>query len=282
MEPLAGHYDGFIVDLWGVLHDGVRAFPGAVDCLRRLRGMEKQVVVLSNAPRRAENVAQHMAFLELDDSCYTAVVSSGEATWEQLSRSGETRHNGVARRCFHLGPERDNGMRAGLPDQFVSTPEEADYILLTGAHGTDDRVEDYLPQLRQALTAGLPMVCANPDLEVVRGGKREICAGAIARAYEEIGGSVRYYGKPHLSIYRRCFQLMGTIPAARIVAIGDSLRTDIAGARGAGIDAVFVVGGIHAEELGVKEGRLPPESRLRELFGRAEIFPTASLPAFVW
>ena len=282
MERLASRYDGLIVDLWGVLHDGVRAFPGAVDCLERLRAMEKRIVVLSNAPRRADSVAQHMARLGLDDTCYTAVVSSGEEAWEHLSTEGGVHSNGVARHCYHLGPERDNGMREGLPDDFVSTLDKADYILLTGAHGADDQVADYLPELRQALHVGLPMVCANPDLEVVRGGKREICAGAIAQAYEALGGQVRYHGKPHQSIYQRCFGLMGPIPASRIVAIGDSLRTDIAGALGASIDALFVTNGIHAEELGVEEGRLPPESRLAELFGRAETFPTASLATFVW
>ena len=126
------------------------------------------------------------------------------------------------------------------------------------------------------------MVCANPDLEVIHAGAREICAGALAARYEALGGTVRYHGKPHPSVYRTCFDLLGRVDPRRIVAIGDSLRTDIAGANGVGIDSLLVTGGIHAEELGAAAGEHPDPDLLARICARAGQRPTAAIPHLVW
>ena len=276
MSPLAGRYDAFIVDLWGVVHDGVRAFPAAVDCLERLHGQGKRILILSNAPRRAVEVAARSAEIGLPPQVCDFIMSSGEETWRHLAE-----HSAGAR-CYHLGPARDLGMRIGLDYQFVDDMAAADFILNTGALSVEDTAERYDALLRPAAARGVPMICANPDLEVIRGGKREICAGAIAARYEDLGGTVRYHGKPHPGIYRICFALLEGIPPARIAAIGDSLRTDIAGAAAAGIDSLFVTGGLQGAELGVDAAGNADPARLAALCDAAGMHPTGALPALQW
>ncbi|HEY5598618.1 MAG TPA: TIGR01459 family HAD-type hydrolase [Kiloniellales bacterium] len=276
LSPLAGRYDAFIVDLWGVVHDGVRAFPEAVDCLARLHRRGTRILILSNAPRRAAEVAARSAAIGLPPHLCDFTVSSGEETWRDLAE-----HRAGAR-CYHLGPARDLGMRDGLAYAFVDDMAAADFILNTGALAAEDTAEIYDPLLRPAAARGVPMVCANPDLEVIRGNKREICAGAIAARYEAMGGAVRYHGKPHPGIYRTCFALLAGIPGPRIAAIGDSLRTDIAGAAAAGIDALFVTGGLQGAELGVDPGGNADPARLAALCAAAGVRPTAALPALRW
>jgi HAD superfamily hydrolase (TIGR01459 family) len=282
LSDIAERYDGFIVDLWGVLHDGVRAFPQAVDCLERLRERGKRVLILSNAPRRAEAVAARTAELGIPGHLCDAVMSSGEAAWQHLAARADPWHRALGRRCHHLGPERDRGMREGLDYDFVDHLGAADFILATGALSFGDTPETYAAFLDEALGRRLPMVCANPDLEVIRGARREICAGAIALGYEELGGEVRYHGKPHAEIYATCLAMIEMPARARIAAIGDSLRTDIAGARAAGIDGLFITGGLQGEELGVDaQGNAEP-ARLEALCAATGEVPAAALPILRW
>ena len=282
LSDIADRYDGFIVDLWGVLHDGVRAFPEAVACLERLRGRAKRVLILSNAPRRARAVAARNAELGIPARLCDGVMSSGEAAWQHLATRADPWYRALGRRCYHLGPERDRGLREGLDYDFVDGPAEADFILNTGALSPEDRPATYDALLIEALGRNLPMVCANPDLEVIRGARREICAGTTALSYERLGGEVRYHGKPHPEIYETCFAMIGLPARARIAAIGDSLRTDIAGAQAAGIDGIFITGGLQGEELGVDAaGNAEPE-RLSALCAAAGELPTAALPVLRW
>jgi HAD superfamily hydrolase (TIGR01459 family) len=274
--PLAGRYEAFIVDLWGVVHDGVRAFPAAVDCLTRLHDQGTRILILSNAPRRAAEVALRSAEIGLPPELCDFTVSSGEETWRDL-----TEHS-AGERCYHLGPERDWGMRDGLAYAFVDDVAAADFILNTGALLPEDTAESYDAMLRPAAARRLPMICANPDLEVIRGGAREICAGAIAARYAELGGPVRYHGKPHPGIYKTCFSLLDGIERARIAAIGDSLRTDIAGAAAAGIDSLFVTGGLQGAELRVDAHGNADPARLAALCDAAGVHPTGALPALQW
>lgn len=282
LSELAEAYEGFIVDLWGVLHDGVRAFPAAVACLAELKARGKRILILSNAPRRAESVARRNLELGIGPELSDAVMSSGEAAWRHLKGRGDPWYRALGRRCYHLGPERDQGMRAGLDYDFVDALERADFLLNTGALSSDHGVEAYAALLGAARARGLPMVCANPDLEVIRGGKREICAGAIAVHYEELGGRVRYHGKPHREIYDLSFELFGIAPPARIAAIGDSLRTDIAGAQAAGIDGIFIGGGIHGESLGLADGTPLDPARLAGLCDARGLYPAAALAVLRW
>ncbi len=269
IAPLAGRFEGFILDLWGVLHDGQQPMPGAREALQRLRGAGKRIVILSNAPRRAAAVARRVGEIGIEPALYDALLSSGEATWQWLKSGGPG-----GRRFFPIMAARDNGMLEELSFDAAAVIEDADFILNTGVEGAKDRVEDFEPVLRAGARRDLPMVCANPDLMVIHAGKPEICAGAIALRYEALGGRVHYFGKPHAAIYESCFERLAIANRARILAVGDSLRTDIAGANGVGIASLLVLEGIHQEEL--KGGDLETIAR------RAGVRPSAAVPRFRW
>src|SRR5262249_39072258 len=168
----------------------------------------------------------------------------------------------LGQRCLHIGSERDTEIREGLALEFVDTVEKAQFILNTGPAGWEDRIDDYELLLRAALDRDLPMVCANPDLVVMHGGRLALCAGALAKWYEEAGGRVRWHGKPFPSVYETCLGLLGIDDRSRILAIGDSLRTDIAGAAAAGLDSLLIAGGIHAQEFGAIGGQAPDLERI--------------------
>lgn len=268
LRELAPRYDGFILDLWGVIHDGLAPLPGAIDCLQSLIDAGRRIVLLSNAPRRADDVVRRITAVGVPVGLYHDVMSSGEEAWQHLKRREDPFYAALGRRCLHIGSERDLEIREGLGLDYVDAPADAQFVLNTGPAGWDDRIEDYEPILREALARGLPMVCANPDLVVQRGSTLHLCAGALAKWYEEAGGRVRWHGKPFRLVYDSCLVLLGIGERSRILAIGDSLRTDIAGAAGAGIDSLLIAGGIHADEFGLGDEQTPDlrrvEAALRE------------------
>jgi HAD superfamily hydrolase (TIGR01459 family) len=270
---LASQYDGFIVDLWGVVHDGMKPYPGVIDCLAELRALQKPVVFLSNAPRRAAAISRNLAAMGIADHLYSGIMSSGEAVHVALRDRTEPEFASLGRKLYHLGPARDRDVFDTLPLTQTETPGEADFILNTGPddHLGPDDPSIYAATLHAALAANLPMVCANPDLEVIRDGKRIICAGLLAQYYENHGGTVIQRGKPDPAIYAPTLALLGT-EKSRTLAIGDSLRTDITGAKAAGIDACWVLSGIHA---------LHPEAAPAEA-AAAGLEPVAILDSFKW
>jgi len=269
---LAARYDGFIVDLWGVVHNGVAPYPGVLDCLARLRDAGKPVVFLSNAPRRPPGIIAALSGMGITPDYYTGIMSSGEAVFLAL-RDRTDEFAALGRRLYHLGPVRDRDVFDTLDLEVVEDPAAADFLLNTGPDdilGPQDP-ELYAPVLETALRAGLPMVCANPDLEVVRDGQRIICAGLLAEIYAARGGLVIQRGKPDPAIYKPTLAMLGTAPA-RTLAIGDSLRTDMAGAKAANIDALWVLSGIHA----LHPGDAPEQA------AAAGIAPVAILPGLRW
>ncbi len=269
IAPLAERYDGYILDLWGVLHDGAHPLPGSVDALHRLREAGKHIVILSNAPRRAASVIKRIEEIGISRHLYDELLSSGEATWHWLKQGGPG-----GRRLFPIMAERDASMLEGLDLEVTQSVAKADFILNTGVESANDRVEDFEDALREAASRKLPMVCANPDLVVMHRGKMEICAGSIAQYYEELGGQVHFFGKPHAPIYRDCFALLKVTDRRRILAVGDSLRTDIAGANAAGIDGLWVLGGIHQEDVA--------DGDLNAVIARQKVIPVAAVPVFRW
>jgi HAD superfamily hydrolase (TIGR01459 family) len=280
MRALAPEYDGFILDLWGVVHDGIAPFPGVLDCMERLIGSGKRLVLLSNAPRRSDDVVRRIARIGVPERLYHGVMSSGEEAWLSLKHRDEPFYAALGRRCLHIGSERDLEMRDGLALAFVDMPAEADFILNTGPAEWEDTIEDYAPVLHAALDRGLPMVCANPDLVVIHDGKPALCAGALAEEYERLGGRVRWHGKPYPSVYDSCLGLLGIAGRRGILAIGDSLRTDIAGAMGAGIDSLLIAGGIHAAEFG--DGDAIDLDRVAEATEKSGTRPIGVMARFVW
>ncbi len=259
---LAENYDGYILDLWGVVHDGVRPFPGVLDAMDRLRSAGKRIVLLSNAPRRVAAVEAQLERLGVPRDAYDGLMSSGEETWRHLAERPDPWYRALGRRCLHIGPERDRGMLEGLDLVPVATAEEAEFVLATGTFRDGDPVEAYEALLTAAVSRHLPMVCANPDRIVVRGGRAEICAGTIAERYETLGGEVRWHGKPDPSVYRLCLNMLGVGDRRRVLCAGDSFRTDIRGANAAGVDSLLVACGIHEDEL-CREGSVDPAAVAR-------------------
>jgi HAD superfamily hydrolase (TIGR01459 family) len=249
LRILAQRYDALILDLWGVLHDGIRPYPWVIPCLEMLRASGKKLCVLSNAPRRVSRIAAHMAQMSLPPALIDTIYSSGEATFEALTGSFGALPLGFSvRRCFHIGSADDGRLVSATDTRLAGDPAEADFVLCTGVKTVDDRLEDYQGVLRACLRHGLPMVCANPDLKVMQGHRIKLCAGALAAFYEREGGQVVSYGKPHRPVYERCLEILGA-PRERVLAVGDSFRTDVAGANGAGIDCLLIAAGLNAESL---------------------------------
>jgi HAD superfamily hydrolase (TIGR01459 family) len=262
-------------DIWGVVHNGLVAFPEACDALHTFRKQGGTVILITNAPRPADSVQRQLRKLGVEDGSYDAIVSSGD-----LTRHFVAGHPG--RKMFWIGPERDNSIHRGL-DPVLAPLEQADYIVCTGLFDDEtESAEDYRAMMLQARDRKLTLICANPDIVVERGDRLIYCAGAIAELYRELGGEVIFYGKPHRPIYERAMELAAKchhhpISLDRVLAIGDSVRTDVAGAHGFGIDCLFVTRGIHAEDF---EGidQLDPAS-VKELFGHP---PRALMRELKW
>ena len=282
ISSITPDYDGFILDLWGVIHDGIKLYAGVVDTLENLRSAGKSFIMLSNAPRRSSAVVELMTGMGVPEKYCNHVMSSGEATWQELRDRADPWYDDIGGHCLHIGPERDRNLLDGLDFEIVDDPSKVDIILNTGPWRDDERVEDYEDLMKQAAELAVPMLCANPDLVVIRGGVRIICAGALAARYEELGGRVRYLGKPYPSIYPHCFEMLGVADRRRILAVGDSLRTDIAGAKAAGIDSLLVLGGIHGDEVGMAGGARPDEMKIGEICARENQQPVAAISEFIW
>ncbi len=263
LRDLVGGVNVVLSDIWGVVHNGLVAFPEACEALRRFRSEGGAVILITNAPRPANSVQRQLRRLGVADETYDAIVSSGDLTRHYVAdRAGQ--------KLFWVGPERDNSIYRGL-DPVLTPLEQADYIVCTGLFDDEtESAEDYRAMMIQAHARKLPLICANPDIVVERGDRLVYCAGAIAELYRELGGEVIFYGKPHRPIYERAMALAAerlgrATPLNRVLAIGDSVRTDLAGARGFGVDCLFVTRGIHAEDF---EGldQLDPAA-VKELFG---------------
>ncbi len=277
-SDLATGYDVVLSDVWGVVHNGAAAWPDACAALARFRHNGGTVVLISNAPRPGERLKVQLDSFKVPREAYDAIVSSGDVTVGEIAaRPGEP--------VCHIGPARDYSLFDGLDAPRVSA-EEARYVVCSGLFDDDNETpEDYRQTLEVMLRRKLLMICANPDVVVERGDTLVYCAGAIADLYGQMGGEVLYAGKPYRPIYERALAqaaaLRGSaVPSARVLAIGDSIRTDVSGAQRLGIDCLFVTSGIHAEELG---GRHDPDLvTLSRLFADAGVAPRAVTRTLVW
>lgn len=277
IAPLAATSTVWFADIWGVMHNGIQPFATAVSACRQFRAAGGTVLLLSNAPRPAASVAQQLDRIGVDGETYDAIVSSGDAV-RSLITVAAARGQSVG----HLGPERDLGIYQGL--DVIRTPlDVADVVVCTGLFDDEtETAEDYRASLAVMVQHGRRMICANPDLTVERGGRIVFCAGAIAAVYEDLGGVVDYAGKPHLPIYdmalARASELRGhPVSVDRILAIGDGIRTDIAGAHAAGIRSVFIASGVHVE------GDRPLDAAiLARLFPHDAPRPLAAMAALAW
>jgi HAD superfamily hydrolase (TIGR01459 family) len=277
--PLAPDYDVLFCDVWGVVHNGVAAFADACDALARFRSGGGTAILLTNAPRPAAAVVHILDRLGVPRAAYDAIVSSGDVTRGVV----EQRPN---ESVFHIGPPRDLPIFEGLNVIFAPI-ESADYAVCSGLFDdTTETLENYREMLALMRGRQLFMVCANPDIVVERGDTLIYCAGAIADAYGALGGEVLYCGKPYAPIYETALEKAaslrgGTRPALpRVLAIGDSVRTDLSGAAALGLDCVFVTSRLHAEAYGSREA--PDLAALNAMFAAASVTPKAIMRGLAW
>jgi len=278
LSRLASAYDAILCDVWGVVHNGLAAAPQATAALERFRQGGGTVMLISNAPRPGAGVVQQLDRLGVPRTAYDGIVTSGDVTRDFIAeRRGTTVH--------HVGPERDRSIFSALDMRFGSI-EGADYVVCTGLFDDETETpEHYRTRLEQMRSRRLQMLCANPDLVVERGDRLVYCAGAVADLYAAIGGDVLFAGKPHRPIYDEALAAVeaargARASRARVLAIGDSVRTDLAGASAFGVDALFITGGIHAEELGHRDD--PDLDRLGRMFAAAGVRPHAVMRSLVW
>jgi HAD superfamily hydrolase (TIGR01459 family) len=223
-----------------------------------------------------------MRRMGIEDAHYTGIMTSGEAVRRALQSPPDAWWSALGERVYHLGPERDRPVLEGLPFTTVGSPAEADFVLNTGPddHRNPSDMNEFEPTLLECATHRLPMICGNPDLEVIRGGVRVLCAGSLAVRYQELGGDVRSIGKPDPAIYAAVLAVLG-MPKGRVLAVGDSLRTDIAGAAAAGLDSCWVLDGLHGEKLRGADGSYDP-AEVEAVAQAAGTAPVAALPRFEW
>lgn len=276
---LAERYDGFVLDIWGVLHDGQRPYPGVPEALRELRARGKRIVLLSNAPRRSWFVADQLTAMGLTAELYDGIVTSGEVAWTMLRDRTHPWFAALTGDAFHIGPERDLSVVEKLPLVRVATPAEAGWLLNTGPDFERGAAsaDPYQPLLEDCARHKLPMLCVNPDRAVMVGGVRLICAGALSDRYQELGGDVMEIGKPDPMVYGTVLATLG-VPAARVVAIGDTPHTDLLGAQNAGIDAVWAMTGLAADSMGPD----PSDALLESEAARQHVRPVAALRSLRW
>ncbi|MEI6160213.1 MAG: TIGR01459 family HAD-type hydrolase [Roseococcus sp.] len=280
LAPLADRYDGYVLDLWGVVHDGRQPYPGVLDCLAELKARGKRVVFLTNAPRRGWFIQKMLDGMGIERGLYQGIMSSGEVSWLWLKQRDLPWFAKLGPRAYHIGPERDLSVAEDGAAELVKRPEDAHFLLNTGPD--PDRkstsVEPYRDELRACFEAGLPMLCVNPDRAVMVAGDRLICAGALADIYLEWGGDVFEAGKPDAAVYGPVMDLLGMTDKSRVVAIGDTPHTDLAGARNAGIDSLWALTGLTADA----HGHDPSPGLLAHVLAEEGEAPIAALRSLRW
>ncbi len=256
LSEVASKYDGILFDIYGVIHNGVACFDGVIETLSSLKTAGIPYAFLSNMPLRASRVAESLMRRGMPESLVHRAMTSGEAVFRSLSAGG------FGKTYVFQGPD---STREIVPAGYTEVPvEAADFVLVSGI-GDEEGPEDYRELLETARARGLPMICANPDLKVGHGDRMVSCAGLLVDAYERMGGDARWMGKPHKAV----FEMAGEMLGGKLLMVGDSLRTDIAGAQAAGLDTVFIHSGIHA---GTDEA----------LFEAEGLFPSYTLPHLCW
>ena len=278
LSDIAGEYDAILSDVWGVLHNGIEAHPSAVDALLRYRERGERVVLITNAPRPSPPIMEMLDRLKVPRDAYDAMVSSGDVTRAMIAPyRGQTLH--------YVGPPEENdGLFEGF-DITLGAPEDAKAVIVTDLDDDDQTPDDYTDRITVWLRHRLPMICANPDRVVEHGTQLIYCGGALADLYEARGGRIHMAGKPYRPIYDAALKAAEAaagrpLDRGRILAIGDSVRTDAIGAANAGLDLLFVTGSIHAEELDAFGS--PDPNAIRDLVAPSGARLKAFMPRLAW
>jgi HAD superfamily hydrolase (TIGR01459 family) len=282
LGEISDRYEAILCDIWGVVHNGVASFAPASEALVSFRRRGGAVVLITNAPRPFPPVKRQVLKLGVSPEAFDGIVTSGDVTIGLMERQ-------AGDRVLHIGPERDLSLFAAAEQATGARPrlvslEEAQYALCTGLrHDETETVDDYESELSAMAARGMPMICANPDIVIHRGETLIYCAGALARRYEELGGSVVYAGKPYAPIYDLALAVAqrargAPIDKRRALAIGDGMKTDIAGAAKVGLDALFVTGGIHRSVHGDAPESPADPVELQQLYDENDLWPVAAIP----
>ncbi len=281
LRDIAGDYDLFLIDQWGVIHNGHTLLPGARETFEALRREGKSIVLISNSSKRASVSEAALTALGIERTLYDDVVTSGEVAWRQMKERTDPFYAQLGDTCYLIAWQPDSVFLEGQDFAPVESLDAASFVLLTGTTGAPVAESEYEDLLQAAARRRLPMVCLNRDMvSVAPDGTLIDCAGKLAAHYEELGGVVRYNGKPGGEMYQAC--LAAAPSSSRPLAIGDSLHHDIAGANGAGIESVLVTSGIHATELGVEAGGAASADRLDAVCGDYGARPDYVMFRMVW
>lgn len=284
-RELMTHYDVILCDIWGVVHNGRAHFPEACAALASFRARGGTVILVTNAPRPHQPIRAQLTALGVPDTTFDNIVTSGDVTLQYIAAHG-------AEPLYHIGPERDLTLFDILASQTGVRPpcvdlDAASYVVCTGLFFDDREIpDDYAAALQVMKKRGLDFICANPDLVVHVGDRLIYCAGALAQAYEDMGGRVLQAGKPHAPIYQRALELAQTargsikIDKRRVLAIGDAMRTDIRGACDFGVDALFITSGIHRDD--VHRGDQLDAEAFAQFIAAGDVTPTAAMTHLVW
>lgn len=283
LYELMDSYDGFILDQWGVLHNGLQPYDSVIDSLNHLKARKKQVIILSNSAKRSNDNIERLKKLGIKAGQYKHVVTAGEVTWQGLKEQKDAPFKGLGKKCYLVSRPDDKSLLEGLDIETVTEIEQAQFILITSFDSPHMKVEDLDPVFKKAAAKRIPAICANPDTITVYGHERAIGPGAIANRYHELGGAVHYIGKPHKTIFRYCLSLFENVIPSRILVIGDSIQHDIAGGVAVDVDTAFITSGIHASAF--KPGMSPEQKRkaMEQLaLAYGGIRPTWVLDGLVW
>lgn len=275
---IADRYDGFIFDVWGTLYDGGNAFPEALETVKALAERDKKILVLSNSPRIPVIVGERLKAIGFELGWFTEIVTSGGMVADIVGGRRDAASAALGERVLWLGQQRFPDTVPAGSFTVVQDAGEADWVLNAGPEISETRLEDFETVLSASAKRNLPMICANPDKSVLQSGARLLCAGAMAERYEEMGGPVRYFGKPYPEIFARCLDRIG-LPADRVLVVGDNLETDILGANRTGIDSLLLGCGIHAAALAEAGGA---DEGLLSLVTSHGARPTYFSDALVW
>jgi HAD superfamily hydrolase (TIGR01459 family) len=281
MSALAARYDGFILDQWGVLHDGTRPYAGAAECLQRLHAAGKRIVVLSNSGKREADNLRLMERMGFDVSLLERFVSAGEEARIALAARADPFHRALGRRCFAFTRGGDRALLEGIGLELVDRIGDADFLAVVGNDSPQRSLADYESELAAGVARRLPMVCANPDTARLTPHGIIEAQGVLAQRYEALGGEVFYHGKPYPAIYKASLDALDCAPD-KVIAVGDSVDHDVLGADRAKLTSALIPGGVHGSELGVAWGELPKAEAWSRFAEKAPAQPAYLLAAFNW
>lgn len=248
ISDISDSYAAFIIDQWGVLHNGERVYEGAIDCLKELKARQKHVIILSNSGKRADANAERMKEMGIGPNLYDAIVTSGEIAWQGLKDQNEGLFSNIGKRCFLMSRGGDRSIVEGLDIEVVDNIEDAEFMIISGSDAPERNMANYYePILKTAIRKRMKAICANPDSRALIGDNYVLGPGMIARRYEDFGGVVHYIGKPHKPIFHHCIKMLQAkeIYPGQTVMVGDTMAHDIIGGAGVDMDTCLVRDGLH-------------------------------------